>query len=136
MTTDAWTVELPWPPKKCNPNARGHWAPRAKAKSDYRKACWALVRSAINRNGWDLQALQAHAEQGGKGSVALFVDFFPPDRRHRDDDNCAAAFKAGRDGLADALGIDDRAFRMHPFLEERPSSGGIVRVKIMPVPDA
>ena len=130
-----WTVELPWPPMAANPNSRGHWAPKAKAKRAYREACFTQARSAIHRNGWDVQALREHAEQGGKGSVALFVDFYPPDRRHRDDDNVAAAFKAGRDGIADALGIDDRAFRQHPFLHEHPSKGGLVVVKITAAPE-
>lgn len=39
-----------------------------------------------------------------------------------------AAFKAGRDGLADALRIDDSRFRLHPFLQTK--TGGFVLVKL------
>jgi crossover junction endodeoxyribonuclease RusA len=34
-----------------------------------------------------------------------------PDKRHRDADNCLAAAKAGLDGMADALGVNDRHFQ-------------------------
>jgi crossover junction endodeoxyribonuclease RusA len=33
------------------------------------------------------------------------------DKRHRDADNCLAAAKAGLDGMADALGVNDRHFQ-------------------------
>ena len=62
------------------------------------------------------------------GDVHLWVDFYPPDKRRRDDDNVIAAFKAGRDGLADALRIDDSRFRLHPYLQTKP--GGFVLVKM------
>ncbi len=45
-----------------------------------------------------------------------------------DDDNVIAAFKAGRDGLADALRIDDSRFRLHPYLQTK--TGGFVLVKM------
>ena len=44
------------------------------------------------------------------GDVHLWVDFYPPDKRRRDDDNVIAAFKAGRDGLADACVLMIRVF--------------------------
>lgn len=63
-----------------------------------------------------------------EGRVHLWIDFYPPDKRHRDDDNMAAAFKSGRDGLADALKIDDKRFISHPYNTEKV--GGIVKVRI------
>ncbi len=39
-----------------------------------------------------------------------------------------AAFKSGRDGLADALGVDDKLFRMHPEVSD--SVGGYVEVRL------
>jgi len=60
----------------------------------------------------------------------LWITFDPPDRRPRDDDNVLAAFKSGRDGIADALGIDDRALRVRPWLSDTPTKGGAVRVRL------
>lgn len=44
------------------------------------------------------------------GRVLFMLVFSPPDKRHRDDDNLIAMFKSGRDGIADAIGIDDVHF--------------------------
>lgn len=110
------SVELPWPPKELSPNARVHWSKKSKAAKSYRAACRYLF----------LQANVATPETTGR--LHLWLSFFPPDRRHRDDDNMIAAFKSGRDGIADALGIDDRRFICHPFVSDQ--TGGVVRVSV------
>lgn len=109
-------VTLPWPPKECNPNARVHWSKRAKAAKAYRHACWTLALAAGLRI------------PEGDGAIHVFLDFYPPNRRPRDDDNLTAAFKSGRDGLADALKVDDKHFICHPYLREEV--GGMVKVRI------
>ena len=114
-------VTLPWPPKELNPNARGHWSKRSKAAKAYRKACWAL-------------ALQAGIKIDWEGDVHLWLTFFPPDLRHRDDDNMIASFKSGRDGLADALGINDKRFRIHPHVTG--GVGGKIYIRFSPGPDS
>lgn len=127
--TDKFEVVLPWPSRNLSPNARGHWAKKARAAEMYRYTCKLRTQEVINRERWDVQALRDLVAAGG--DVHVFIDFYPPNRRARDDDNLIAAFKSGRDGLADALGIDDRHFRTHPFLRRddvRP--GGEVRVVI------
>ncbi|WP_447590127.1 hypothetical protein [Aquipseudomonas campi] len=62
--------------------------------------------------------------------MKLEVEFIPPDARRRDDDNCLAAFKSGRDGLADALGIDDNRFVTQIRMSSETIKGGAVRVAI------
>jgi len=47
------------------------------------------------------------------GPLHLWLDFYPPCNRKHDDDNLTASFKAGRDGIADALGVDDNRFVCH-----------------------
>lgn len=111
-------VTLPWPPKALNPNARGHWSVRSKAARSYKQACWALA----------MEAKAPEFEWDGASKVHLWVTFYPPDKRHRDDDNVFASFKNGRDGLALALGIDDKHFVSHPFLHTE--IGGMVKVRI------
>lgn len=108
-------VVLPWPPKECSPNGRLHWARKAKAARAYREACYVLAR-------------QARLVAPDSERIALSIEFYPPDRRARDDDNVIASFKAGRDGLADALGVDDRRFACTYAV--RDSIGGMVRVRI------
>lgn len=109
-------LTLPWPPSALSPNARLHWSKIAKAKKAYRKACYVLALEAGLRGvDWE-------------GDIHFWIDFYPPDKRQRDDDNMIAAFKSGRDGLADALGVDDKRFRIHPYVKNE--IGGIVKIRI------
>lgn len=111
-------IELPWPPKECNPNSRAHWAKAAKAKASYRDACFFETRRQI---GSSLPAREGYS---------LWITFYAPDRRRRDDDNVLASFKSGRDGIASALGVDDSKFRQLPYLHTETRKGGLVKVVI------
>lgn len=106
---------LPWPPKELSPNARLHHMAKARAKKMYRSAC-----------GWT-------AKQQGAGRIdaerlTVHIQFVPPDRRARDVDNMLASIKAGLDGLADVIGVDDRHWRIS--IEVADEIGGMVRVRI------
>jgi len=117
--TDKPGLILPWPPMALSPNARTHWRKKAPIAKAYKHACWALTKEA--------GLIVPDAPK-----LALWLAFYPPDRRHRDDDNVIASFKYGRDGLALALGIDDKRFRCFPFLQTE--IGGYVRVRITELP--
>lgn len=108
-------IVLPWPPKALSPNARQHWAALANAKRAYRRAC-----------AW--QAAEQGVRHTPAEKIAMSLVFVPPDRRRRDWDNLIASMKAGLDGLADVLGVDDSRFRITSELAEGP--GGFVRVGI------
>lgn len=88
-------ILFPWPHKALSPNARVHWTAAASAKRGYRKDWFVLAKKA----GW-----------GFEHETALHLDivFYPPDKRSRDLDNMLASIKSGLDGLADAIGVDDR----------------------------
>lgn len=113
-------VILPWPPRALSPNARTHWRKKAPIAKAYKQACWALT-------------LEAGVVVPDSPKLALWLDFVPPDKRHRDDDNIIAAFKSGRDGVALALGIDDKRFRCYPYVRD-DQIGGFVRVRITELP--
>lgn len=114
--TSGQTLLLPWPPKVLSPNARAHWATKSKAAKAYRSTCFLLCSQA----GLAVPAARA----------LLSLEFIPPDRRRRDDDNCVAAFKSGRDGVAQALGIDDSRFVTQLQISSETIKGGAVRVRI------
>jgi len=96
-------IVLPWPDPRLSPNARTHWAVLAKVKKLARKDACTLATVAMPLK--DKRAIAA-----GEGRIPITVKFYPPDARLRDDDNAIASFKAARDGIADALGVDDRRF--------------------------
>ncbi|MFL1404212.1 hypothetical protein ACJO2E_02560 [Marinobacter sp. M1N3S26] len=123
------TVVLPWPDKVLSPNSRAHWRNKHRVGKRYRQNCRMFTHEAMQINQWDVQALRDQVAAGNP--IHVFLDFHPPNRQRRDDDNVVAAFKAGRDGLADALGIDDENFRTHPVLRrDHPVRRGGVRVVI------
>jgi crossover junction endodeoxyribonuclease RusA len=117
-------IELPWPPKELTPNAkrRKHWTAYRKPAADYRQDCAWLCRAWLLNNKLGLRARELRVAG---------ITFYPPDRRRRDDDGMIGAFKAGRDGVADALGVDDHTFRpTYSFAE--PIRGGKVVVSVLP----
>lgn len=111
---------LPWPSRDLHPNARVHWRRKAMATKKARNEARLLAIAAR----WPRLVLP-------DGRLHLWWDFVPPDRRKRDDDGLLASVKAARDGIADALCIDDGRFVSHPFLrDDLTAPGGEVRVRI------
>ena len=110
-------VHLQWPPSKLSPNARVHWAVRAKfTRKARRDAYYAAKEAGI----------------GGLTGEAFKVKtiFNPPGRYGYDEDNLKARCKALYDGISDALGFDDKLFRHEPVEIGDPVKGGSVRVEI------
>lgn len=108
-------LTVPYPPKELNPNAKTHWA---------KKAHWVKLYRGLCR---DIALL--NTEPVPSGDLVYDMTFYPPDRRRRDDDNMVASGKSGRDGIAEALGIDDVRFQLRVRVRE-PFPGGKVTIKI------
>jgi crossover junction endodeoxyribonuclease RusA len=88
------TVTLPLPPKSLSPNARISWRSRHRLTKHARTVAKLHTLSALHGN----QPPAFHHYS---------LTFYFPDNRRRDDDNASASCKAYRDGIADALHIDD-----------------------------
>lgn len=110
-------IMFPWPPKELSPNARVHWAVKNRAVKLYRENCAWLTKAAGVRVDWE-------------GTVHVWITFFPPDRRHRDMDNCISSGKSLFDGVAQAIGVNDKRFRIHPHLSDEVVKGGSVVVRL------
>lgn len=63
-----------------------------------------------------------------EGEILLDVRFYPPSNRG-DTDGMFAACKAGFDGIADALGVNDRRFAFY-IRRMDPSKNGAVFVTV------
>lgn len=114
---DGPRVILPFPPVELSPNWRGHWSDKSPVTKTYRRLCWALALEA---------KLKVPDYAQADGPIFVQIDFFPPSRASRDDDNVPASFKAGRDGIADALRTDDARFRTTPILHTETRSCVVV----------
>ena len=108
-------LELPYPPAILSPNKRPHWAAKAKAVASYRSEC-----------GWRARAQGADILDVTR--LEMRITFHPPDLRRRDCDNLISATKALRDGLMDAIGVDDSGFVV-TYEMAPPIKGGLVVVE-------
>lgn len=93
------TITLPWPPAILSPNQRPHWSAKSRAAASYRAECF-----------WSTKAAQTGLLPLKQAPLDLRVIFCAPNTRKRDRDNLLASIKAGLDGMAQALGIDDSLF--------------------------
>jgi crossover junction endodeoxyribonuclease RusA len=95
------TITLPLPNKKLSPNGRVHWS----------------AKHRLTKHARALAAIKtiAHIATHGKPNptpTRYTLAFYFPDARQRDDDNAIASCKAYRDGIADALRIDDHTLTL------------------------
>jgi crossover junction endodeoxyribonuclease RusA len=114
-------IELPFPPKELNPNKRLHWRAKSQHAAGYKTMCFVLTKKQI----WGIRPLFSETE----GAINLKITFHPPDKRHRDDDNMVSSFKSGRDGVAEAMGVNDKRFRCSYEICD-PTPGGKVVVMV------
>lgn len=112
-------LRLPFPAKELSPNARLHWAKVAKVKKAHRAEAY-------------YTALPFRGIYTGDEKLRLELTFFKPTRRAMDMDNLLARMKAGLDGIADGLGINDRIFDP-VVVSVSDQTGGYVLIKIMRV---
>jgi crossover junction endodeoxyribonuclease RusA len=107
-------ITLAWPARILSPNSRPHRMALARAKKAYRWACWG-----------DCQA-QRGTKTVDAESIKVRITFHPPSHRAHDKDNMIASFKAGADGMADALGVDDAKWGDPEYIKGEPIKDGLV----------
>lgn len=90
-------IELPWYDSCLSPNSREHWSKKIGSKNKLKDA------------GWVLALEQGKPER--QDTYHLKIVFHPPDKKHRDLDNCLASIKAALDGIALAWEVNDKQFR-------------------------
>ena len=89
-------ITISWFPKELHPNARVHHHVYAKHFKSYKQEAYLLAH---------------HITGYAQAPIALTLLFNAPDKRNRDLDGCLSACKAALDGIAQAIGVDDRYFR-------------------------
>ena len=94
-------VKLPFPDATMFPNRKNgrFWAATNKIKELQRnEAYWLTKKAGVFDVPMD-------------GNIPLSLLFLTPDKRHRDTDNMLAAAKHILDGMAEALGVNDKRFK-------------------------
>lgn len=106
-------LELPYPHKALWPNGRAHYQAKARETKKHRDWAISLARGQLpvcfQHNG---EPIPIHITVSGKAKGPL------PDA-----DNCSASAKAYLDGIAFALGVNDRNFQapVVDYLDARQS---------------
>ena len=108
MTTDVLLIDILVPVRIVSEaNSRDHWRKSAVRKKSHRSTAMLLCRAAHN---WQVP-------NPNRNYRVLMTRIAP---RQLDDDNLASGFKATRDGIADAMGIDDGSPRIRwDYSQER-----------------
>lgn len=120
MAGGSVTIKLGWPPRQLSPNGRVHHFDRARFKKAAKATAYWLTK----------EQLGATAFEHDGGDIAVRILAHPKTKTRPDDDNLIASLKAPLDGIAFALGVDDKHFR--PSLEwGDPVKDGCVLVTIV-----
>jgi crossover junction endodeoxyribonuclease RusA len=111
-------ISLPWPDSALSPNSRNR----------YKKAAAAAAARAYAY----AEARNAGADAGGlpKGNLLIGMNFFPPDRKHRDLDNMVACQKNFLDGIFQAFDTNDRWIAAILARRGQVIPGGLVELSI------
>jgi crossover junction endodeoxyribonuclease RusA len=111
-------ITLPWPDPKLTPHAKGHWRPKADATKEARNMAWAKAMEAPR-----VECIP---------DALIFVEYWPAAFRG-DVHNMHGRMKAYIDGIADAMGCDDKHFRVDfPSVWAGKSKPGKVVFRIVP----
>lgn len=114
-----YLIRLPWPPKELSSNSTAKLRDKIRAKKSYRTACWGLAKQ---------QGIACMP------TAELHFTYSQPDNRSRDCQNMHHPMKHAIDGIALAMGCDDKDFACHfpARFEEQNVKGGCVLVHVKP----
>lgn len=114
------TIELPLPPQELRPNARVHWAKKARKVKEYRsRAKWAALR-IMQRDFGDLAFGNPDGDLASRIGGEIIIPFpieqptvritmLNKTARKLDPDNLIASMKSAIDGITDSgVWTDDR----------------------------
>jgi crossover junction endodeoxyribonuclease RusA len=128
-------ITLPWPPKQLQGNGTRNRMARWRIGKQYRTTAYLLTLQAMPREFRGCSI-------GYHVNLSVSFEFRQPAKRSdgrrnvqvNDDDNLIAAMKSAQDGIADALGVNDRQFRLQrPTHGERVDGGAVVvRIEVQP----
>lgn len=111
-----------FPPSILSPNKGFSWA-RISAVAEYRLLLKALTQQAMRKSKVSQANIQEAKKKWGKNDrITLHITYTRPNNKWGlDHDNVEAAFKSGQDGIADALGINDKYIRRVQLHSDEPA---------------
>lgn len=107
-------IVLPWPPASLSGHAKGSWRSKSRPTAEYRQLARMIARPIVR----DWLAPQ-------DGDIPVTIIFHAPNNRG-DRTNYPNRLKPYFDGLADALGVNDRRFLPNYVFGENRSGGEVI----------
>ncbi len=115
-------IMLPWPPKELSPNHKQRvFRLKLREIIKWYRACARVIA---------YEEAQKAKVRAIEGTVNVEFHFYPPDNAHRDEDNLLAGMKAGIDGIADALCVNDYRFHYKEMHVHAAYPGGQVLARL------
>ena len=109
------TVTLSWPVAALRSNSRTHWGLKARAVATAR---------------YEAKVIAEQAKLPCWPNAKIFIEYYPPSYRG-DIHNVPSSLKAHIDGIADAMGCDDKGFVVdYPTVWAGKKKGGEVVYRI------
>lgn len=93
-------IILPFPPAELSGHNSGHWRDHNKLVATLRAEAFHIAKAAIRKAGY---------VPPPSGDIVLYVRFVPPDNRG-DRWNFMQRAKCQVDGIAEAMGVNDKRF--------------------------
>lgn len=118
-------ITLPWPNKILSPNSRVHWTKKSQAVKKARMDGYNAALAAGYRKS-------SFADYEGR--IHVWIDYYAKTKNYPDADNCLSSSKANIDGIADAIGVNDKRFVPHPCVRDETIKGGKVVIRLTKVP--
>lgn len=112
-------IILPFPPAEFSGHNTGQWFGKSRTIATYRAEAFHITRSWLRTAGFVVHA---------SGDILISFRFVPPDNRG-DRTNFAGRLKPQIDGIAEALGINDKRF-LPSYAFAGPEKPGRVEVSI------
>ena len=112
-------LTLPFPPAALSPNSRAHRMEKARFAAKYRNDCFFLTK----------HVMAGRPVTPPDGDIPVKITWHPKTKNLPDMDNAIASMKSGLDGIARALMVDDKRFRLTWELAA-PVKGGKVIVTL------
>lgn len=109
-------IEIPLRTRSVLNGAHGHWAANARERKAQRNATALVLRPRLH--GWSV----------GAGAIVTLTRIAPSNGL--DSDNLGAALKSVRDGVADALAVDDRDPRVVWHYAQERGKSYAVRIEL------
>lgn len=113
-------IELPLPAKILWPNGRGHHMAKHRAFREHKRWAYLATVALFHREALKGLAFKAHKP------LRWSVTVYPKTRNRIDRDNALSSLKAYQDGMALAMGLDDRDFETPTLHFAEPVKNGRV----------